>query len=283
LKSRAAVHRVPTARAALQRVGAPRCATRTRAPRLSNPITRVIVAGATGRVGQAMLSGLPAAGLEVVGGFGSANAHTQLTRLAPSADVLVDFTTGQAAPALLLYAAEVGLRIVSGTTGLPTSALDEVDEALREKQLGGVWAANFAIGAVLMMHFARTAARFMAAAEVIELHHDKKVDAPSGTAVQTARQIRAARDADLPDPAVKKWTLEGSRGAVEGGVRVHSVRLPGLNAHQEVLFGSLGQVLSIRHDALGRDAYVPGVAMAIEYAGRTVGLTRGLDTLMGLP
>jgi 4-hydroxy-tetrahydrodipicolinate reductase len=122
----------------------------------------------------------------------------------------------------------------------------------------------------------------MDAAEVIELHHDKKVDAPSGTAIQTARDIRAARGSDLPDPQVERWTLEGSRGAVDGGVRIHSVRLPGFNAHQEVLFGSIGQVLSIRHDALGRDAYLPGVALAIRVVPNHVGLIRGLDTLMGL-
>jgi 4-hydroxy-tetrahydrodipicolinate reductase len=145
-----------------------------------------------------------------------------------------------------------------------------------------VWAANFAIGAVLMMHFARVAARFMDAAEVIELHHDRKVDAPSGTAVQTARDIRAAHGQDLPDPHVERWTLEGARGSVEGGVRIHSVRLPGLNAHQETLFGSLGQVLSIRHDALGRDAYIPGVRLALKHVPEHVGLTRGLDALMGL-
>ena len=244
--------------------------------------TRVVVAGATGRVGQAMLAGLARPDIEIVGGFGSANASSELAQLAPAADVLVDFTTSQAAPALMLEAADAGLRVVSGTTGLPASALDEIDACLRQKQLGGVWAANFAIGAVLMMHFARTAAQFMDAAEVIELHHDRKVDAPSGTAVQTARQIREAHGSQLPDPRVERWTLEGARGSVEGGVRIHSVRLPGLNAHQEVLFGSLGQVLSIRHDALGRDAYVPGVLLAIRHAMSTTGLTRGLDSLMGL-
>jgi len=114
------------------------------------------------------------------------------------------------------------------------------------------------------------------------MHHDKKVDAPSGTAVQTARDIREARGGDLPDPQVERWTLEGSRGAVQGGVRIHSVRLPGLNAHQEVLFGSLGQTLTIRHDALGRDAYLPGVALGIREVPKRIGLVRGLDTLMGL-
>ena len=133
-----------------------------------------------------------------------------------------------------------------------------------------------------MMYFARIAARFMDAAEVIELHHDKKLDAPSGTAIQTAREIRAAHGRDLPDPPVERWTLDGARGAVEGRVRIHSVRLPGLNAHQEVLFGSPGQVLSIRHDALGREAYLPGVALALREVPKRVGLITGLDTLMGL-
>src|SRR5262249_31727212 len=153
---------------------------------------------------------------------------------------------------------------------------------LRQSGKGGLWAANFAIGGALMMHFARIAARFMEAAEVIELHHDKKLDAPSGTAVQTAREIREARGQDLPDPHVECWTLEGARGAVDGGVRIHSVRLPGYNAHQEVLFGSLGQVLSIRHDALGREAYLPGVALGVREVPKRVGLVRGLHTLMGL-
>jgi len=220
--------------------------------------------------------------LSVVGGFGSANAQAELARLAPDADVLVDFTTGHAAPDILAAAVAAGLHVVSGTSGLPSEALDTLDTALHQAGRGGLWAANFAIGGALMMHFARVAARFMEAAEVIELHHDAKVDAPSGTAVQTARDIRAARGSDLPDPEVQRPTLPGSRGAVVGGVRIHSVRLPGFNAHQEVLFGASGQILSIRHDALGRDAYLPGVALAVREVPKRVGLVRGLDTLMGL-
>jgi 4-hydroxy-tetrahydrodipicolinate reductase len=202
-------------------------------------VTRVIVAGATGRVGRVMLELLPAA-------------------------------------------AACGLHVVSGTSGLSEQLLGQIDAALQEHHKGGVWAANFAIGGALMIYFARIAARFMDAAEVIELHHDGKVDAPSGTAVQTARDIRQAHGADLPDPRVEKWTLEGSRGASHGGVRIHSVRLPGLNAHQEILFGSLGQILTLRHDALGREAYVPGVVLAIRQVANAQGLVRGLDTLMGL-
>jgi 4-hydroxy-tetrahydrodipicolinate reductase len=246
-------------------------------------MARVIVAGATGRVGRVMMSGLAQQpDVELVGGFGSRDGLAELARLAPQADVLVDFTTGAVAPAILIAAAQAGLHVVSGTSGLPAGTLDELDEALKSARRGGLWAANFAIGGALMMHFARVAARFMDAAEVIELHHDQKVDAPSGTAVQTARDIRSARGTDLPDPAVERWTLEGSRGAEHGGVRIHSIRLPGFNAHQEVLFGSLGQVLSIRHDALGREAYLPGVALAIREVPGHVGLVRGLDTLMGL-
>jgi 4-hydroxy-tetrahydrodipicolinate reductase len=246
-------------------------------------LIRVIVAGATGRVGRVMMDGLALQpDLSVVGGFASANARQELERLAPAADVLVDFTTGQAAPELLQAAALAGLHVVSGTSGLPAEALDALDAALQKAGKGGLWAANFAIGGALMMHFARVAARFMEAAEVIELHHDGKADAPSGTAIQTARDIRQARGSDMPDPQVKRLSIEGSRGAVHGGVRIHSVRLPGFNAHQEVLFGSLGQVLSIRHDALGRDAYLPGVALAVREVPKRVGLVRGLDTLMGL-
>ena len=244
---------------------------------------RVIVAGATGRVGRVMMTGLAEyPDITVIGGFGRANA-AELTKLASAADVLVDFTNASAAPDLMCAAVRSGLHVVSGTSGLSESSLQQVDSVLRGTGRGGVWAANFAIGGVLMMHFAKIAARFMDAAEVIELHHDRKVDAPSGTAIQTASDIRAARDGDLPDPQVERWTLEGARGAVQGGVRIHSVRLPGFNAHQEVLFGSPGQILTLRHDALGRDAYLPGVALAVRGVANHVGLVRGLDTLMGLP
>src|SRR5438552_833782 len=166
------------------------------------------------------------AAIAVAGGFGSADALHELERLAPNGEVLVDFTTGAAAPELLCAAARAGLHVVSGTSGLATTALDELERELQTARRGGLWAANFAIGGALMMYFARVAARFMDAAEVIELHHDKKVDAPSGTAVQTAGDIRTARGSDLPDPLVERWTLDGSRGAAEGGVRIPSLRLP---------------------------------------------------------
>jgi len=248
-------------------------------------MTKVIVAGAGGRVGQVMVAGLPGLdGVEVLGGFGRADADATLDRLLPRADALVDFTTAEAAPAILLRAARAGVRPVSGTTGLSAADLSELDAALEDRGIGGVWAPNFAVGAALMMHFAGIAARYLEAAEIIELHHGAKADAPSGTAVATARAIRAAHGADLVDPPVGRWTLAGARGAVEGGVRVHSVRLPGLVAHQEIIFGGTGQTLTIRHDATGRDLYLSGVALSIRAAmdAASPGLIRGLDTVMGL-
>lgn len=222
------------------------------------------------------------AGIKVVGGLGSGN-RGDLRDLLSRSDAVVDFTTADAAPDILFAAADAGVRPISGTTGLPDGVLPALDQRLRERGIGGVWAPNFAIGAVLMVHFARIAARFMDAAEVIELHHDRKLDAPSGTAVTTARAIRASHGSDLADPPVRTWILPGARGAAEGGVRLHSVRLPGLVAHQEVLFGAAGQLLTVRHDALSREAYVPGVALAVRAAMERVGLARGLESVLGLP
>ncbi len=245
-------------------------------------MVRVIVSGAKGRVGNTMLTLLGTQpDIEVVGGFDQ-DSLDQLPRLLGNADVLVDFTTAGASPQILMQAALLRVRPVSGTTGMSAEALDTLDTALQEQGIGGVWCPNFAIGAVLMMHFAQIAARYMPAAEVIELHHDKKIDAPSGTAVSTAKMIREAHGSALPDPAVEKWVLPEARGAVEGGIRIHSMRLPGANAHQEVVFGALGQLLTIRHDALSREAYVPGVALAVREVMGRVGLVRGLDRLLGL-
>ncbi len=245
-------------------------------------MVRVVVSGARGRVGNTMLTMLGTMpDIEVVGGFDQ-DSLDRMPELLASADVLVDFTTASASPRILMQAALSRVRPVSGTTSLPADALDTLDTALREQGIGGVWCPNFAIGAVLMMHFAEIAARYMPAAEVIELHHDRKIDAPSGTAVSTAKMIREAHGSPLPDPPVETWALPEARGAVEGGVRIHSMRLPGANAHQEVVFGALGQLLSIRHDALSREAYVPGVALATREVMGRVGLVRGLDNLLGL-
>jgi 4-hydroxy-tetrahydrodipicolinate reductase len=165
------------------------------------------------------------------------------------------------------------VHVVVGTTGF------SIDDAWREASVGVIVAPNFAIGAVLLMRFAEQAARLLPSAEVIELHHDRKVDAPSGTALLTARRIAAARS-DVTDAPAGDRAHPGARGADVDGVRVHSVRLPGLVAHEEVVFGGPGQILTLRHDSLDRTSFMPGVVLAIRAAPGRPGLTVGLDELL---
>ncbi len=198
-------------------------------------------------------------------------------------DVVVDFTNAAAAARLVEAALEAGVRPVIGTTGVEQETVDALRAGCAERKLGGVIASNFAIGAVVLMHVAEIASRFFDSAEIIELHHDGKVDAPSGTARETALRMRAARGSDFdrpPDPELVR--VEGTRGGVEGGVGIHSVRLPGFVAHQEVIFGGLGQTLTFRHDSTGRDSFMPGVLLAIREVMQRDTLVEGLDTLVGL-
>lgn len=260
---------------------------------------RVLVCG-SGRMGTEVLAGvqrapglLPVGVLEKFATEGAAllpdgggtvplGSDPELMLKATRPDVLVDFTfhewTARVAPA----AVAAGVRPVVGTTGLSDAFVQDLTRRCREAGIGGVIAPNFAVGAVLMMHFARLAARHFDVAEIIELHHDKKVDAPSGTALATARDMVAARGKPFDHPETDKQTIPGTRGGVEGGVTLHSVRLPGLVAHQEVLLGGLGQILTIRHDSTSRESFIPGVLLAVrEVMGRTE-LVYGLDRLMGL-
>jgi 4-hydroxy-tetrahydrodipicolinate reductase len=197
-------------------------------------------------------------------------------------DVVIDFTNAEWTPAVADAALERGVRLVIGTTGLSEEWLADLERRCRERGVGAVVAANFAVGAVLMIHMAKIAARFFDAAEIIELHHDRKVDAPSGTALTTAREMLAARGKFFERNEPDREPLPGARSAETGGITVHSVRLPGLVAHQEVLFGGQGQTLSIRHDTTGRDSFVPGILLATrEVLGRRE-LVRGLASLVGL-
>jgi len=197
-------------------------------------------------------------------------------------DVIIDFTNAEWTPPVARAALDRGVRLVIGTTGFPDEWLDELGRECKQRGVGAVIAPNFAIGAVLMIHMAKIAGRFFDAAEIIELHHDRKVDAPSGTALSTAREILAARgkpfDRNVPDSE----PLPGARGAQLDGITIHSVRLPGLVAHEEVLFGGLGQTLSIRHDTTGRDAFIPGVLLATRAVMERRELVRGLEDLFGL-
>jgi 4-hydroxy-tetrahydrodipicolinate reductase len=202
-----------------------------------------------------------------------------------NAEVVVDFTHPDAVMDNLRFCVDHGINAVVGTTGFGDERLATLRAWLAEQPaLGVLVAPNFAIGAVLSMRFAQLAARFYESVEVIELHHAKKVDAPSGTAARTAELISAARSAaglgEVPDATTV--ALDGARGADVGGVRVHSVRLPGLVAHQEVLFGTDGETLTIRHDSLDRSSFMPGVLLGIRSIVDRPGLTVGLEALLDL-
>ncbi len=275
-------------------------------------MTRVAVFGAAGRMGAAVCAAVGAADdLDLVAAVDPATAGRHLGDVAAAAgarlagraslvevaahpedlagagvEVAVDFTVAGAARENLAWCAAHDVHAVSGTTGL-----EEADRAELARLFSGrahcVLAPNFSIGAVLMMRCAEQCAPYFDGVELIELHHDRKRDAPSGTALETARRIEAARAARsaaaLSADPTEKLTLEHTRGGVTaGGVRVHSVRLPGLVAHQEVLFGSPGETLTIRHDSTDRASFMPGVLLAVRRVGSLPGLTTGLEALLGL-
>jgi 4-hydroxy-tetrahydrodipicolinate reductase len=202
--------------------------------------------------------------------------------LAASPDVLVEFAPGAAAADHARAALERGVRPVIGSTGIPAAEIERLRELAGQRRVGAVLAPNFAIGAVLMMEFARMAARFMPHVEIIEQHHDRKRDAPSGTAVKTAQLVAEARRQAPPAAVREEEMIAGARGGQAEGVRVHSVRLPGLGAHQEVIFGGPGQTLVIRHNSHHEDSFMPGLLLAIRRVGSLDGLVYGLEHLLGL-
>jgi 4-hydroxy-tetrahydrodipicolinate reductase len=222
--------------------------------------------------------------LDLPGGGGlipiARDLETLVNRVRPR--VMVDFTHPGAAMANVRIAMKHKVSPVVGTSGIKPADLEEIAALCDEAGVGAVVVPNFAIGANLMLHFARIASKFMSAAEIVELHHDRKVDAPSGMATATAREMREARGEDFDDPPTTTTILEGARGGVEGGIHVHSVRLPGLVAHQEIIFGGLGQILTIRHDSINRESFMPGVILAVKEVTKRSGLVYGLDRLMGL-
>jgi 4-hydroxy-tetrahydrodipicolinate reductase len=199
------------------------------------------------------------------------------------AQVLVDFTTPDVVMENLHWAVDQGINMVVGTTGFTDDRLEQVRDWLVHKpDIGVIIAPNFGVGAVLMMQFAARAARFFESVEIVEMHHPRKLDAPSGTAQHTARLVAAARAAAGrgPMPDATKEELAGARGTDVDGVRVHAVRAAGLVAHQEVLFGTEGETLTIRHDSLDRASFMPGVLLAVRSVLDRPGLTVGLDALL---
>jgi len=243
---------------------------------------RVAVFGARGRMGAEVCRAVEAADdLELVAAIDAGDDRSP----AAEAEVVVDFTEIGVVMDNLAWCVARGINMVVGTTGFSPERLDQVRELLGPDASSGVLIApNFSIGAVLMMRFAEQAARFYESAEIVELHHPNKVDAPSGTAQATALRIAAARtDAGLgPVPDATTTDPDGARGAVVGGIHVHGVRLRGLVAHQEVLLGAEGETLTIRHDSFDRVSFMPGVLLAVRAVGQRPGLTVGIDDLLGI-
>ncbi len=260
---------------------------------------RVVVQGASGKMGQVMINALcRKPEIQLVGvvdlqaadnylslpdGSGTIPFSSNLDDILANyqADVLLDFTTAQAVMPAVGAATKLGVNLVIGTTGLTADELGEIDRLALAHQVGAVVAPNFALGAVLMIHLAKVAAKYLDYAEIIELHHHLKADAPSGTALSTARAMAQARGKPFCRPPEQE-KISDSRGEQVEGVTIHSVRLPGLLAHQEVILGGPGQTLSIRHDTVSRECYIPGVVLAIKEVVKHKGLIYGLDTLLGL-
>ncbi|MGH3722999.1 MAG: 4-hydroxy-tetrahydrodipicolinate reductase [Mycobacterium sp.] len=238
------------------------------------------VLGAQGKVGQAMCQAVDAAvDLDLVA---AVDKDDSLDALA-AASVVIDFTHPDVVMDNLKFLIGNGIHAVVGTTGFTDERLDQVRAWLSESPGTGVLIApNFAIGAVLSMKFAQQAARFFESVEVIELHHPNKADAPSGTATRTARLIAEARKGLPPSPDATSTGIEGARGADVDGVRVHAVRVAGLVAHQEVLFGTTGETLTIRHDSIDRSSFAPGVLLAVRNIAARPGLTIGIEPLLEL-
>ncbi|GAB2549291.1 4-hydroxy-tetrahydrodipicolinate reductase [Brachybacterium huguangmaarense] len=245
---------------------------------------RVAVLGARGRMGSAAVRAVEAADdLELVAAIGSDDDRE--TAREAGAQVVIDLTVPAVTKDNVLWAIDAGMHAVVGATGWDESSLGEVRDALEGAPgLGVLIAPNFAIGAVLAMRFAETAARFYESAEIVELHHPDKVDAPSGTAKHTAAAIARGRaEGDLgPVPDATQKDPDGSRGAVVDGVHVHAVRLRGLVAHEEILFGGTGEQLTIRHDSFDRVSFMPGVLLGVREVASHPGLTVGLEHYLGL-
>ena len=248
------------------------------------PVLKVGVLGARGRVGREMCRAIEAAdGLELVAAVDVDDSIEELGRA--NAEIAVHFTHPDVVMDQVAYCIRHGIHAVVGTTGFTDERLSTIRDQLGDDPTTGVLVApNFSVGAVLMMRFAADAARFFESVEIVEMHHPDKADAPSGTARRTAELIAAARRRAGRDPVPDATTQEvaGARGAEIAGIRVHSQRVRGLVAHQEVLLGTAGETLSIRHDSLDRVSFVPGVLAAVRGIADRPGLTVGLEPLLGL-
>ncbi len=260
---------------------------------------KVVVYGASGRVGQEVVKAVcndPATALvgavdvkvsaetlALPDGSGSVPFSADLGRILQTCkpDVVVDFTAAGATMPAVCLCAERGVHMVIGATGHTADDIEEMERLVDARNIGIVLAPNFALGAILMMHLAMIAGKYFDHAEIIELHHDRKADAPSGTSRLTARNMLEARGKSFEPPAVPGEDSP-SRGRSFDGINIHSVRLPGFMAHQEVILGGDGQTLRIRHDQISREAFMPGVLLAVKEIVKNPRFIYGLDNLLGL-
>ena len=261
---------------------------------------KVVVHGVLGRMGQEVLRAvcsdaeLQAVGavdikakgrrLALPGGTAEIPLSDDIDSILSSTktDVMVDFTLYQAAMPAIRIAAKRKVNLVIGTTGFSKQDIDEIEKLCRTNKIGAVLASNFTLGAILMIHMAKIAAKYFDYAEIIEKHHEKKADAPSGTALSTAKAMVQARGRGFQMPPLDKENIPDTRGGQIDGISIHSVRLPGYLANQDVIFGTLGQTLKISHETISREAFMPGVVMAIKRVNETKGLIVGLENLLGL-
>ena len=258
----------------------------------------VVVNGALGKMGQQVLSAVSGegdmcavAGVDHVAddstvstpdGAVSVPLSSSLADVLDGVDVVVDFTNAEGASGVIRDAAPSKVNVVVGSTGIQQDALDEAAALASEHGVGIIIAPNFALGAVVMTHLARTAAPFFDYADLTEMHHENKIDAPSGTALAIASAAAEGKGGPFEAPQPEKEIIEGTRGGTLDGVTIHSARMPGRVAHHELVFGALGQTLTLRHDSVSRDSFMPGVLLAIREVGSRPGLTVGLDKLLGL-
>ena len=258
----------------------------------------VVVHGALGKMGQEVLNAVTSAedmnpvgaadlaaepgNLALPDGSGQVPLSDDLSQVLSGADVVVDFSNATGAMSAIRTASSHKVNVVVGSTGLSSENYEEADGLANEHGVGIIIAPNFAMGAVLMIHLAREASKFFDYADLTEMHHEAKIDAPSGTALAIAQAAVEGKAGGFTNVQAEKELIEGPRGGDFEGISVHSARMPGRVAHHELVFGALGQTLTIRHDSINRESFMPGVTMAIrEVVGRT-GLTVGLEKLMGL-
>ena len=255
---------------------------------------KVLVAGFMGSMGQKTVSmvkknddfelvgaynpGIDTVHLQEMGMGDQVKLFASLDEIKTDADVWIDFTVPSAAFENAKFAIEHGIHPVIGTSGMTDEQVEQLKQLADDKQVGGILAPNFGISAVLLMKFAKEAAKYMPGVEIIEMHHDDKLDAPSGTALATAKMINEARG-EQQAPATEE-TLKGVRGGDYHGIKIHSVRLPGYVAHEQVLFGSQGEALTIRQDSFDRGSFMSGVELAVPAAAKATKLIVGLENIM---